>query len=80
MQLNSSALRSCPKCGRWAWQLVEGREERRVLLRIVRWGGSEPGGWLLMLRIWEKDRNDGNGVLGGRAELRQWRKPRRRGA
>lgn len=33
-----------------------------------------------MLRIWEKDRNDGNGVLGGRAELRQWREPRRRGA
>ena len=26
-----------------------------------------------MLRIWEKDRNDGSGVLGGRAELwRQW--------
>lgn len=33
-----------------------------------------------MLRIWEKDRNDGNGVLGGRAELQQWRGPRRRGA
>ena len=33
-------------------------------------------GWLLMLRIWEKDRNDGNRVLGGRAELQRWREPR----
>lgn len=29
------------------------------------------GGGLLMLKIWEKDRNDGSGVLGGRGELRQ---------
>lgn len=32
-------------------------------------GGASWGGGLLVLRVWKKDRNGGDGVLGGRGEL-----------